>query len=46
MEVEVTPGVLPWNVVKAIDRANRQINVENYIETKDMDILGSSMATA
>ncbi len=32
-------GVLPWNAVKGLDRANRQIDVENYEQSQNVDVL-------
>lgn len=36
-------AVLPWDTVKAIDLANRQIRVTNYDQRKDLDSLGQAV---
>ena len=33
-------GALPWSKVNAVDRSHRQINIENYKQTQDVDTLG------
>ena len=33
-------GALPWGKVQAVDRSNRQINVEDYKQTQDVNTLG------
>jgi magnesium transporter len=38
-----TERVLPWKTVKAIDQANRQINIENYKQTQGVDTLGQAV---
>lgn len=35
--------VLPWKAVKGIDRAARQITVENFEQAKDIDTLGQTV---
>ena len=36
-------SALPWNKVKAVDRSNRQINVENFKQPQDVDTLGQAV---
>jgi magnesium transporter len=41
-----TERVLPWNMVKAIDQANRQINIENFKQAQAVDTLGQAVRLA